>query len=126
MDKMHETIVKLRDRLKTDSEDETEGETLINHLFSALALEYVARPKDTDGVPIRPGDEMRCTVRPQNMRHHNPTVTEVLEQALTKAAHLDRKDGYWPSVADIAGLVNEYAPKILLAFDPREAMADGK
>ncbi len=43
-----------------------------------------------------------------------PTVEDVLEKALNKAARLDRKEGYWPSAADITNIVNEIAPKLQL------------
>ena len=43
-----------------------------------------------------------------------PTVEDVLEEALNKAANLDRKEGYWPSAADITNIVNEIAPKLQL------------
>ena len=43
-----------------------------------------------------------------------PTVEDVLEEALNKAASLDRKEGYWPSAADITNIVNEISPKLQL------------
>ena len=46
--------------------------------------------------------------------YHEPTVEDVLEKALNKAAMLDREEGYWPSAADITNFVNELAPKLRL------------
>ena len=47
--------------------------------------------------------------------HYKPSTVEgVLEKALKRAANLDRKEGYWPSAADITNIVNEIAPKLQL------------
>lgn len=48
------------------------------------------------------------------IHYHKPTVEEVLEEALNKAASLDRKEDYWPSAADITSIVSEIAPKLQL------------
>lgn len=53
-----------------------------------------------------------CPERARN--YHAPTVEDVLEEALNRAANLDRKEGYWPSAADITNIVNEVAPKLQL------------
>lgn len=55
--------------------------------------------------------------QPENAVIHHyqpPTVEDVLEKALNKAASLDRNEGYWPSAADITNIVNEIAPKLQL------------
>ena len=104
-------------------------------------------PADADGMPIRMGDTVRFEPdgEPFEVRHiryhagfetevgdgerwgdlvaaacvhyEPPTVEEVLEEALNKAASLDREDGYWPSAADITNIVNEVAPKLRLRKD---------
>lgn len=51
---------------------------------------------------------------PTLLRHKRPTVEEMLEDALNRAAHLDREEGYWPSAADITNIVNEVAPMLRL------------
>lgn len=109
-----------------------------------LEERYVELPVDGDGVSIHlldrlkvdgeigvfvVGNMTRCTdgwlvgtnrgqiVRPEKDAHHYykpPTVEDVLEKALNEAAMLDRKEGYWPSAADITNLVNELAPKLQL------------
>lgn len=43
-----------------------------------------------------------------------PILEDLLEDALNKAANLDRKEGYWPSATDITNLLNEIAPKLQL------------
>lgn len=53
-----------------------------------------------------------CPERPRH--YHALNVEDVLEDALNKAANLDRKEGYWPSAADITNIVNEIAPKLQL------------
>lgn len=100
---------------------------------------YVELPKDADGETIRIGDVMECNGKKLKVmalsetqafffddgeianygvkiiRHYKPpTVEDVLEEALNRAANLDRKEGYWPSAADITNIVNEIAPKLQL------------
>ncbi|MBQ9021046.1 MAG: hypothetical protein IJ113_03380 [Eggerthellaceae bacterium] len=103
---------------------------------------YMRLPLDADGVPIRPGDRLETTDgmsttfdckslylcrdgwavhgavhghRPDEVRHVKPdTVESILEEALDKAAMLDRgaNTGYWPSAADITVLAKDYAERI--------------
>lgn len=104
---------------------------------------YIERPVDADGMTTSPLDNMVDTNGKRfvvssiellasgewlvygdgklgnafvKLCHHYkpPTVEDVLEEALNKAANLDRKEGYWPSTADIANIVSEVAPKLQL------------
>lgn len=59
-------------------------------------------------------DEYGCGHIVRLCRHKPPTVEDVLEKALNKAASLDRPEGYWPSAADITNILNEIAPKLQL------------
>lgn len=108
-----------------------------------LKERYIEAPVDADGVPIHLYDHLKvdggrgvyivgnmtcCTDgwiigtkrgqigRPEEDAHHYepPTVEDVLEKALNRAAMLDREEGYWPSAADITNMVNELAPKLRL------------
>lgn len=104
---------------------------------------YIERPIDADGMTVLPSDSMvdsngeqftvssiellACgewivygngklgSVYAKLCHHYQPsTVEDVLEEALNRAANLDRKEGYWPSAADITNIVNEVAPKLQL------------
>ena len=118
-------------------------EKCLDEIERELEEEYVPLPKDADGVTIHIGDRVENNERVVRItltdgswepsvyvdkapcvieeyfccavsHYHKPTVEDVLEKALNEAAMLDRKEGYWPSAADITNIVNELAPKLLL------------
>ena len=118
-------------------------ERCLDEIERELEEEYVELPKDADGEYIHIGDRMECDgkafdvialsetqafranmyceilpVDISAIRHHKPpTVEDVLEKALNEAAMLDRKEGYWPSAADITNIVNELSPRLQLRED---------
>lgn len=85
------------------------------------ALEYIACKMHPDGTHewfVRGHDISAPLLKANDVEVYKPpTVEDLLEEALNKAASLDRKEGYWPSAADITNIVNEVAPKLRLRED---------
>ena len=124
-----------------------EFDRLLSEIQAEIDSRFMELPVDADGVPIHCGEELEtaygakviveyvgeCEIRVYRdgehyrisqdeyvytCRHVKPrTVEDVLEEALNKAASIDRYEGYWPSAADITNIVNEYAAELRMAGD---------
>lgn len=122
---------------------------VVDEIKDELEERYMALPLGADGKPIRVGDMVVDYPAPSEVvavsedgivlggyrgdhttcgvvyagdyRHYRKqTVEDVLEDALSKAAMLDRSAGYRLSAADIIEIVNEIAPKLQLRSETEE------
>ena len=122
-----------------------EFDRVLEALEREIAEKYMELPVGADGVPIHVGDILKSKYAPKpfevesmelsstwtvwdkengatrwpgECRHVKPrTVEDVLEEALYKAANLDRRDGYWPSAADVTNIVEKYAGELRMVGD---------
>lgn len=95
--------------------DEMESEYSPDRVFIVKRLKYSEKNGWMIGGAIREDLSEYGLYDCRNCHHYKPPTTEdVLEKALNKAAMLDRKEGYWPSAADITNIINEFSPRLQL------------
>lgn len=134
-------------KILADNNIDTDELVRITEAIEREVLEgYAELPKDADGEYIHIGDRVEDNERVMRIvltngswepsvyvekapclleeyfcnevsHYKPPTVEDVLEKALNKAASLDRPEGYWPSAADITNILDEVAPKLQLRED---------